>query len=63
MSTLLADIEMFLRDHQIAPTRFGKDALGDRHFVRQVRDGRRVWPETEQKVRSFMRSFAGREAA
>jgi hypothetical protein len=54
MSTLLTDIEAFLDAHSIKPTRFGDDALGDRHFVRQLRGGRRVWPETEAKVRRFM---------
>lgn len=62
MATLLRDIERFLATHKMAPTRFGDGALGDRHFVRQLRDGRRVWPETEQKVRSFMRDFR-KEAA
>lgn len=57
MTTLLTDVERFLADNNLAPTRFGEDALGDRHFVRQLRDGRRVWPETEKKVRDFMASF------
>jgi hypothetical protein len=54
METLLPDIEAFLSTHQFSPTRFGDEALGDRHFVRQLRGGRRVWPETEKKVRDFM---------
>lgn len=55
--TLLADIEAFLATHQMAPSRFGFDALGDRHFVRNLREGRRVWPETESKVRRFMATY------
>lgn len=52
---LLDDIEAFLLEHQdISPTALGDRALGDRHFVRQLRNGRRVWPETEAKVRQFM---------
>jgi hypothetical protein len=54
MATLLPDIEAFLGTHNFSPTRFGDEALGDRHFVRQLRAGRRVWPETEKKVRNFM---------
>jgi hypothetical protein len=60
--TLLADIEAFLVTHQMAPSRFGDEALGDRHFVRNLRDGRRCWPETEGKVRRFMSTYR-KEAA
>ena len=51
---LLNDIEAFLEKHEMSPTALGDRALGDRHFVRQLRQGRRVWPETEGKVRAFM---------
>jgi hypothetical protein len=54
---LLADIEAFLDAHGLSPTRFGHEALGDRHFVKQLRNGRRVWPETEAKVRNFMVTY------
>ena len=57
MTQLLADIEAFLECHQLPPTRFGDEALGDRHFVRQLRAGRCVWPETEAKVRRFMATY------
>jgi hypothetical protein len=55
--TLLSDIEAFLATHNMAPSRFGQDALSDRHFVRNLREGRRVWPETEQKARRFMATY------
>lgn len=51
---LLDDIEAFLEANEISATALGDRALGDRHFVRQLRQGRRVWPETEEKVRAFM---------
>jgi len=54
---VLTDIEAFLETHGMAPTRFGVDALGDRHFVKQLRAGRRTWPETEAKVRRFMATY------
>jgi hypothetical protein len=54
---LLEDIEAFLETHEISATALGHHALGDRHFVRQLRMGRRVWPETEGKVRQFMDGF------
>ncbi len=63
MSTLLPEIEAFIEANDIAPTRFGDLALGDRHFVRQLREGRRVWPETEAKVRRFMVTYRAESAA
>jgi hypothetical protein len=63
--TLLADIEAFLTTHQMAPSRFGQLALNDRHFVRNLnRDPpRRLWPETEQRVRRFMATYKPEQAA
>ncbi len=63
MAQLLTDIEAFLAEQGLAPTRFGDAALGDRHFVRQLRDGRRVWPETEKKVRDFMAGYPDQQEA
>jgi hypothetical protein len=63
MSTLLSDIEAFLATHTMSATRFGHDALGDRHFVKQMRGGRRVWPETEAKVRRFMATYRAEKVA
>lgn len=60
---LLPDIEAFLQTHQMAPTLFGESALKDRRFVKQLRDGRRVWPETEAKVRRFMATYRPEQAA
>ena len=58
MATLLSDVEAFLKAHpEVSQTRFGADALGDRHFVRTLREGRRLWPETESKVRHFMVTY------
>jgi len=57
MSSLRDDIEAFLDTHKMVPTAFGDAALNDRHFVRQLRAGRRVWPETEAKVRRFMATY------
>ena len=50
-------ITSFLETHQMAPVTFGRLALRDPHFVRDVRSGRRLWPETEQKVRDFMARY------
>jgi hypothetical protein len=57
MATLLDDIETFLATSGMSPTRLGDDAIGDRHLVHQLRRSqRRIWPETEAKVRQFMES-------
>ena len=58
MTQLLEDIEDFLKKHtSLSATAFGDGAMGDRHLVRQMRAGRRLWPETEAKVRDFMASY------
>ena len=49
----------FIERHSMSPVTFGRLALKDPHFVRDLRgEGRerprRVWPETEQRVRTFM---------
>ncbi len=54
---LTDEIEVFLRITGMKPTRFSISATRDRHFVRQVRRGRRVWPETAERVRAFMRGY------
>jgi len=65
MATLLTDIHTFCDKHGIAPTRFGELALNDKPFVAQLENGRRLWPETEAKVRQFMATYEPnpREAA
>jgi hypothetical protein len=54
MSTLLSDIVAYCEAQGMKPTRFGELALNDKPFVSQLENGRRVWPETEAKVRRFM---------
>jgi hypothetical protein len=51
---LLADIEAFLAEADMAETTFGLGALKDGKVIAQLREGRRLWPETEAKVRAFM---------
>jgi hypothetical protein len=57
MSTLLSDITAFCEAQGIKPSRFGELALNDKPFVTQLEGGRRVWPETEAKVRRFMATY------
>jgi hypothetical protein len=51
---LLYDIERFLRQSQIAPTRFGREATGDPRFVFDLRRGREPRPCTEARVRAYL---------
>lgn len=62
-SALREEIEAFLRLTGMKPTRFSISATRDRHFVRKLRMGRRVWPDTEERVRKFMRSYDPQEVA
>lgn len=57
MSNLLQDIEAFCTTHSLSIWQFGELALNDKPFVKQLQDGRRVWPETEAKVRRFMATY------
>lgn len=41
----------------MADSALGRAAVNDWAFVRQLRAGRRVWPETEAKVRAFMATY------
>ena len=51
---LLYDVERYLRQSQIAPTRFGRDATGDPRFVFDLRKGREPRPITEARVRAYL---------
>lgn len=64
MGSLLSEIELFIASHDLSEWQLGEGALNDRRFVKELRRGRRVWPETEAKVRAFMLTYASqREAA
>ncbi len=51
---LLREIEKFLRRNDTAPTRFGRDVLGDPRFVFDLRNGRDPRPSTEARVRAYL---------
>lgn len=55
--SLLEAIDEFLEQVSMSPVTFGRKAMGDPHFVRDLRDGRRVWPETEERARNFIQTF------
>jgi hypothetical protein len=53
---VVALIDSFLFRHDMAPSRLGRDALGEPQFVSEVRDGRMPSMATLQKVLDFMRA-------
>ncbi len=64
MASILEDVEAFLKvNDKISATAFGDGAMKDRHLVRQLRAGRRLWPETEAKVRTFMAEYTPHQSA
>lgn len=67
-STLLSEIEAFIETHKMADSTFGREALGDWRLIAELRGGngrrvRRLWPETEAKVRRFMATYRPEDRA
>ncbi len=54
---LLNDIDAFLRVHKLSDSAFGRQAVNDWMLIRQLRAGRRLWPDTEGRVRTFMVTY------
>lgn len=54
---LLDDINAFCATHGLSIWQFGELAVNDKPFVKQLENGRRIWPETEAKVRRFMATY------
>jgi hypothetical protein len=51
---LLDEIEKYLRRTRMPTTRFGRDAMGDSHFVLNLREGREPRPSTVRRVRAYL---------
>lgn len=54
---ILADVEAFLATHGMPASTFGRRAVKDWKLVTSLRKGRRLWPETEARVRTFMVTY------
>lgn len=57
---LLSEIEEFLKDFRssggkMSDSYFSKEAAGNGEFMNRIRSGGRVWPETIEKVRAFIK--------
>lgn len=51
---LISEIDAFLAEFRIGEHRFGILAANNGRLVERLRSGGRVWPETEERIRSFM---------
>jgi hypothetical protein len=51
---LLREVEKYLRHSELAPTRFGRDVMGDPRFVFDLRNGRDPRPTTVARVRAYL---------
>ena len=47
-------IELYLRRTRTAPTRFGRDAVGDPRFVLDLRNGRELREKTHARVMAWL---------
>jgi hypothetical protein len=57
MDELLTEIEAFCAAHGVRESRFGRDALNDTEFVKNLRSGREPRRATVEKVRRFMLTY------
>ena len=56
---LLEKVEAFLKLHDMAPTRFGREAMGDGALVFQLREGRRSLSlRNAEKLATYMATYA-----
>ena len=51
---LLTEIEAFLAEFGVSPTKFGLAAVNDGHLIKNLRSGASVTLKTADKVRAYM---------
>lgn len=61
MDDLLRDITTFCKAHNIAETRFGRDAVKDTTLIRDLKAGREPRRRTVERVRHFMATYGARQ--
>lgn len=54
---LLTKIEKFCQRNKIAPSRFGRDAVGASNLLARLRNGKTVTIETAGRIQDFMRGY------
>lgn len=62
-STLIDQIDAFVDLHGMSPITFGRKALGDPHFVKELREGRDIRVSTLDRVQNFMLTYGEESAA
>lgn len=50
-------IDLFLRETRMPQTKFGRLAINDPRFVRDIRNGRVPGARTEQRLEHFMNTY------
>lgn len=58
---LLRKIEQFLRKHDMAYSRFGRDCMGDPRLMIDLRNGRELRRSTEKRIRDWMQDYKGKD--
>jgi len=68
-TTLLTEIERFLARHDMSAAHFGRLSVRNGRLVERLRAGEtphgkavRIWPDTEARIRKFMRTYKPRSA-
>jgi hypothetical protein len=51
---LLLRIDRYLRGRRMAPTRFGREAVGDPNLVLELRDGRQLRTRTAKRIEAAL---------
>jgi hypothetical protein len=57
MSDLIQKIDGFLEVSSMAESTFGIKTVNDGKLVSRLRNGGRVWPETQDKIEQFIKSY------
>jgi hypothetical protein len=57
MSELIQEIERCLEATGMAASTFGRKSINDGKLVPRLKNGGRVWPETEQRIRDFIKTI------
>lgn len=60
---ILKEVEVFIAEHDIPLTTFGRRAVGDPNLIPGLRSGRELRRSTERRVREFMQSHAEQVSA
>ena len=56
---LLRQIERYIRQNGMPPSRFGREVVGDPRFVHDLRLGREPRPKTAARVVAWLKEHAG----